>query len=241
MGAWDDIVAEDERSAVTVDEPDDDRDQEETPEESEDDLEDADEGDEGDEEEGGEAEPEEEGVEEAHEEEEVAAAYDDPEIQAYLAKYGGDQEKALKGAAELQRLMGRLGQEKSDASRRVEELERELEQARALGESGAVLSDEAREWVDTAIESANPGFYVQQAIEAGEFNLARAVCREWAQVDPYEALRAGQIVDAREGQLRQVQAQPEPIPPTITWEQLSEHYPELKTYEAQMVAPLGRH
>ena len=70
--------------------------------------------------------------------------------------------------------------------------------------------------------------------------LARAVCREWAQSNPFEAMRAGQIVDATQQQATQVEATPEPMPPATTWKMLSDNYPELRTYESQMVTTLER-
>lgn len=181
-------------------------------------------------------------AEETEAEEVVAQAplYEDVEIQAFLAKYGNDPEKALKGAAELQRLMGRRDQEKVELARRTEELETQLAQAQALSGGETYLSDEAREWVEAAAESPTPGAYVQQALQAGEFDLARAVCREWAQTNPFEAMRVGQLVDASQYQAQSQQAEPEPVPPATTWQALSQSYPELRTYEERMVGTLER-
>lgn len=188
---------------------------------------------------------EEEETEESGEEAEEGEAEEeapevDVEVQAFLAKYGNDPDKALKGAAELQRLMGRRDQEKIELARRVEQLEAAAAQAQAFSSVGGYLSDEQREWVEAAVESPNPAGYAQQAIQAGEYELARALCREWAQVNPYEATRVGQFVDAVEYQETQRQAEPEPVPPATTWKALTESYPELRTYEGQMVGTLER-
>lgn len=182
----------------------------------------------------------EEGDEEAEEEEPEAEPEEDIEVRAFLAKYGGDAQKALKAAADLQRVLGRQGTEKAAALARVEELERELAQARTLGAGAGLLSEEQRAWVETAAESPNPAVYVQQAMQAGEFELARSVCREWAQVNPFDAQRIGQFIDATEAQIVQSQGAVPEVPPTETWAALVDHYPELRQYEAAMVETLQR-
>jgi hypothetical protein len=185
------------------------------------------------------AEESEEGEPEEEAAEQDAPEFEDVEVQAFLSKYNGDVEKALKGGAELQRLIERQGREKNDAIARAEQLEAQLIQAQAFGGLGTVLSDDQQEWVATAAESANPAAYVQQAMQAGEFELARAVCREWATVNPFEAMRVGQWVDATEAQASQPAA-PEPVDPGETWKGLATAYPELRSYEAQMVQTLER-
>lgn len=240
LSAWEEIEEEDAAEAEAVAAPPGEAEPEPDEEESGEREQEDEEGEEGEEaEEGEQAEPEEE-AEEPEVEEPPAPQFEDVEVQAFLSKYGGEIEKALKGGAELQRLIERQGQEKNEAIKRAEQLEARLVQAQAFGGGGGFLSEEQREWVEGAAESGNPGAFVQQAMQAGEFELARAVCREWAQNNPFEATRAGQFVDATEYQLREQQAQPEPVPPATTWQALSSSYPELRTYEEQMVTTLGR-
>lgn len=240
MDAWEELEAEEEGDkpeAVAPPEVDEPEDKPEAEEEADD--EDKEEAEEEVEEEEGETEED----EKDKESEEVVAeapAYDDVEIQAFLAKYGNDPEKALKGAAELQRLMGRHGEERDALAQQVEQLQAQLVQVQAFGPGGPMLSDEQQLWVENAAESASPGGFVQQALQAGEFELARAVCREWAQTSPYEAMRAGQIVDSIEHQMQEQQNQTVPVPPATTWEALATNYPELKSYENQMVQTLER-
>lgn len=235
MAAWEEIADEDEPegSVVTEEQP-----EPEEPEESEEEQDDDAADDDAEQEDEDDSDGDEEEVAEAQEPE-ATPQYEDVEIQAFLGKYGGDIEKALKGGAELQRLMGRQGQEKADLGRRVEQLESELAQARALSAGGVLLNDEQQAWAEGAAESGNPTHYIQQALQAGEFSLARAVCREWANTAPFEAMRVGQMVDALEFQASQP-APPEPVPPETTWQALSNSYPELRTYEQQMVETLGR-
>lgn len=233
MEAWDEIQEEEqaevEAVAPEVEEPEEnDEDTEpETEDEPDDEEDDDEEEDEADEE------PEDEVVAEAPQ-------FDDVEIQAFLAKYGGDPEKALKGAAELARLMGRRDEEKLALNQQLEQLQGQLAQMQAFGPSAPMLTEEQQVWVEGAAESQNPGGFIQQALSAGEFELARAVCREWAQTNPYEASRAGQFVDNVEYQMREQSTQIQPQPPEATWEALASNYPELKSYETQMVQTLQR-
>ena len=95
--------------------------------------------------------------EEEEPEEEEVAAYDDPVIQSFLAKYGGDVEKALRGAAELTVVLGRQGGEKSAALARVQELEQQLAQLQAFsGLEDSYLTEEQTQWVEEAVGFAEP-------------------------------------------------------------------------------------
>lgn len=239
LEAWDEVIAEEEgvepEAAIAVEDAPEEPDADE-PETEDEPAEEPEE--EGDDEESDEEEAESE--ETAEEPPEPVHEFEDVEVQAYLGKYGGDVEKALKGAAEIQRLITRQGEEKNAAIQRAQELEAELAQARAFSGAAAYLTDEQQVWVEAAAESANPGVYVQQAIQAGEMELARAVCREWAQTNPLDATRASQVIDAVESQQSQQAAQPDPVPPETTWQALSTTYPELRTYEEQMVVTLQR-
>jgi hypothetical protein len=234
LAAWDEIQAEDETAEEPTDEVDevDAGDEIEEPEEAE-----AEEPDDGEEEETEETDEDEGEVEGEDQEEDqepvVATAYDseDIEIRAFLAKYGGDLNAALKGAAEIHHLINRQGQEKNQALQRVQELEAELEQARLVTPGGLMLNDEQREWVETATESGNPVAYISQAVQAGEYELARAVCREWAREDPFSANRAGQYVDQTEAQ---AMSYVEPIDMGRLLDAMKTEIPDMPNYSAQM-------
>lgn len=201
-----------------------------------------------------EAEPE-EAEEPAEEEEEAegepATAFhsDDPEVQAYLSKFQGDAERALKGAIQQQRAMSRIGQDKVALQHRVDELEAELSQTQALSPALAFLTEEQRTWVEEASASTSPIAYVQQAVRAGEFELARAVITEWARESPYEAIRAAAGVDQveqhvlaqQQGQQAQAQngAQAEAIDPSVLLNAIAEHYPDIPEYAPKMVEVIG--
>lgn len=230
LGAWDEIQAEEEAALAEEEEP-----ATEEPE-TEEEAPDEDDGEEEpDQEEDTETEdePDEEDDSEAEEDEPAAATYetDDLEIKAFLAKYGGNIEQALKGATEISRLISRQGAEKNAALERVAALEAELEQSRALSPTGPFLNEQQREWVEQAIGSGNPAGFINEALQAGEFDLARAVVQEWAREDPYQAMRAGQYVDQSEAA---IQSYVEPIDMGRLLEALKVEIPDLPNYSPQM-------
>jgi len=249
MSAWDEVQDE-EDAAVENDErelPDDQDDQAEEEQEGAEDGEqeaeqeevapgDAD----GDEEAAAE---EEEGEEE--EEQEVQAQFEDPEVQAFLAKYGGDVERALKAEAHQQRIIGQLGSDKQYLSRRVQELEAELAQQSALSGMGVSLDSDQAAWVEEAVESGNPQMYVQNALRVGEFDLARAVCDAWAQEQPYQAIQARQLVDHAHQRAFHAAQEAEgangavALPTETILGVLVNHYPDMPRYEQQMITTMG--
>ena len=183
----------------------------------------------------------EEGDEQEAEEEEVDDFSDDPQVIAYLAKYQNDPERALKAAVQLQQALGRQGQEKAVLTRRVQELEAEIAQQQAF-QVGQLLSPEQQTWVEEAISSQNPGNYVQQAVRAGEFDLARAVCAEWAREQPYEAMRVSQAVDGAEYNMHAQQytaPTEEPVDHSMLLNALVDNFPDMPLYEQQMLSTLS--
>jgi hypothetical protein len=188
------------------------------------------------EEEAGEDEGEEEGDESVVEALAVAG-FDtsDPDIRAFLAQYQNDPVKALTAAAHLRRAFDRQGTDLGQARQRAAELESQIARARMLG-GGAPLSEEQHSWAEGAAASAAPGAYVQQALDAGEFDLARAVCSYWARESPYEAARAGLVVDQAESQLVQRAQAPVEAPTEDIVEALKSNVPGFREWEPQMVA-----
>src|SRR5215472_6727722 len=198
------------------------------------------------EDEAGEDEGEEEsddGDEDAAESDADVVAESDPEVRAFLAKYGNDPEKALKGAAHLALLLGRQGRDLSKVQEENAQLRAALSEAQAVSAGMATpLNEQQREWVEGAAQSVNPAAFVQQAAREGQFELARAVCREWALTAPYEALRTGQWVDATEAQVYQAAMQPQAFTTDQILAALDEEMPEMRPFYGQMtqvVAQLG--
>src|SRR5215467_2027975 len=191
-------------------------------------------------EEGDESEDGDEGEEAADEEALEAltvAGFDttDPDVRAFLAMYDNDPYKAIQAAAHLRRAYDRQGTDLGLARQKTAELEQQFARARMLG-GGAPLSEEQHNWAEGAAASAAPGAYVQQAIEAGEFDLARAVCSYWGRESPYEAARAGMVVDAEESRRTQVQQGPIQAPTEDIVEALKNNVPGFREWEPQMVA-----
>ena len=167
---------------------------------------------------------------------------DDPFFRQWLARYQGDVQKALEGAYQLEKVLGRQGQEKAVLSRRVKELESQLTEITAFQSEPVVLNAEQQSWIGEAVESGNPAAYVREAVRAGEFALARAVCSEWGRESPYDAMRAGQVIDAAESRFFEA-AQVENVEPVnmnAMLDVLVEHFPDMPQYEAQMVETINR-
>jgi hypothetical protein len=162
--------------------------------------------------------------------EEEAEPGEDPEIKAFLAKYQGDTEKALRGGAELQRLLGRQGQELSQLREANAQLQALLAEAQTFSGIGTPLNEEQRGWVEEAAASVNPGAYIRQALTQNEFELARAVCREWAHENPFEANRAGQYIDMAESQAYQAAQAPQQVTTDDVLAALGQAMPELHSW-----------
>jgi len=242
LDGWDEIVGEENQTTEVAQpvveapepEPDDDEDEDEEGQvaaEVEDD-----DGEESEDDEGAEEGEEEEGDEEDVVEALTVAGFDvsDPDVRAFLAQYQNDPFKALQAAAHLRRAYDRQGTELGQARQRAGELEQQFARARMLG-GGAPLSEEQHNWAEGAANSGNPGAYVQQAMEAGEYELARAVCSYWGREAPYEAARAGMVVDAEEARRTQVQQGPIQAPTEDIVDALKSNVPGFAEWEPQMV------
>lgn len=207
---------------------------------------------EGDEEEEQAEEAEEEGEDEEPEEEDkedeeaesrdeplsLSFSSDDPEVLALLSRYDNDIEKALRGQIELQRVLTRQGHDKNALSQRVQQLEAELAQAQMFSSEPSFFSEEQQAWIEEAISSGQPNVYIRQAVQAGEFGLARGVVEAWGNEQPYAAMRAGQMIDASEQAWYETQQPTPTYDPSELLEILAEHYPDLPHYEQQMVGAI---
>ena len=233
LAGWDDDEPTDEIAtpvpAQTEPEPDE---PDETPDEGEEPAEEEPEEEEGEEPE--EAETEEGEEPEEGEEAELLFDTDDAEVIAFMRKYQDDPERAIKGAVQLQRAMGRQGQEKAVLARRAADLERQLQQAQAFNAGQPFLSEEQRNWVENAVDSGAPLAFVRAAVDEGEFELARAVCAAWSAEDAFSAMRAVQAVDVAELNSRTSQIEAQPLETGDLLGILVEHYPDLPQYQQEM-------
>lgn len=249
LGAWDELepkAEEEEQPSEEIEEPAESESEEPSEEEGAEEEEEGAESDEAEAEEPDEDKPDEDGETEEEKQEILAFASEDPEVQALLAKYQGDPERALKAQVQLQLALGRQGQEKAVLARKVEELERTIRQAQAFSGSGVILTEEQRAWVDEAASSGQPAAYAKQAVEVGEFDLARAVCAEWAREHPFEAMRTATAIDAAEQHfMGDVAAsengngstQPGEITGVVI-NALADEFPDMRNYEGEMVSTL---
>jgi len=183
---------------------------------------------------------EDEGEEESDEEDAVEAlsiaGFDtsDPIVRSILAQYQNDPEKALRAAADLRLVFDRQGTELGRTRQRVQELEQQMQHARLLSGQGMALSQEQAEWAEGAAATPNPGAYVEQALQAGEFGLARAVCSFWAREDPLQAGRVSAYVDHLEQQHAVPQMPTEASTEDIL-DALYANVPGMREWEPQMV------
>lgn len=191
-------------------------------------------------EEAAEQEEESEGEGEEHSPEEPTEPERDAEVTAFLEKYDGDIEQALKAGAHQLRVIGKIGREKTELTKTIQQLQAELANAHAFTGTGAYLTEEQRGWVEEGITNGQAGVYVLNAIRAGEYDLARAVCDTWAIEEPYAAMRASQQVDAAEYQATRLNAEPVSLDHPTLMEVLVEHYPEMPRYESAMIKTLSQ-
>jgi hypothetical protein len=232
VDAWDEIQAEEKGEPASTVEPEPEPEPELEPYEDDEELEP-----EEDEPEEEEEEEEPEDDDEAAEAEETAESFDtdDVEVRAFLAKYNGNLDDALKGAAELYRLIGRQGAEKGELEREVDALRDQLRRVHVFGANGEQFDNEQLAWVEEAVQSGHVPAYVQRAVDEGQFELARAVCREWARDDPYNATRLGGEVDAIEYQIATYQP---PIDHGRLLEEMQKQFPDMAVYDQSMTSLL---
>lgn len=241
LSAWDEIIAEEEReraeAAGETPEPSPEEEPKEADEAGEEEQEDdsgAEVGDEDDDEE----DAEEEGEDgDAEHDGESAYETEDIEVRAFLDKYGGDLDKALKGAAELAHVLGRQGMEKTQLQSEVEAMREEIERLRLVAAGATPLTEEQRAWVEQAVTSGNPAFFVQQAVDAGEFDLAKNLCQEWGREDPFNARRVADQVDQIEEQARNV---PQYVDHERLLAVMVERDPQMRGYEEAMIQVVER-
>jgi len=108
---------------------------------------------------------------------EVVAEADDP-VQALLAKYGGDERKALEAALEAQQVIGRQAQELGQARQAVEEWQAWAQQQ----QQQAAQPQGTEGWEDLIDE--DPAYATQLAYQQGNNAAYQAAARAWQEVSP---------------------------------------------------------
>ena len=99
----------------------------------------------------------------------------DPDVEGYLAKYGGDVEKAIKAATEAQSLIGRQGSELGELRKQFEEFQQVQQKPRYDANALAQL-----------IEN-DPARATALAYEAGDGATVAAALEAWKEEAPFEA------------------------------------------------------
>lgn len=140
---------------------------------------------------------EEEEVEEERDDEPLAdgefeLVIDDPDVEAFLAKYDGDLNKALKGAVEASRTLGRQGSELGE----LRKLQGTVEELRGLVEQSA-NRPAPQPYVDYASLIENdPKQAAQVAMKHGNVDAMMAAVSAWADSDePRDAFEAATFLN----------------------------------------------
>lgn len=124
----------------------------------------------------------------------------DPDVARFLQKYDGDIEKALRGAAEQQSLVGRLGQELGELRSKVDEIPRQPAVVPPNLED--LITEQPRDVAMWALQQGNQG------------PVYDAAMREWYDQSPMEAARFEQ--DLRMEMLRsEFEARQQPFQQTL--------------------------
>jgi hypothetical protein len=162
----------------------------------------------------------------------------DPETQAFVDRYGGV-EAALRRGAFLERTVGRQGQELGQLRAQVAELSAQLEQAELFSHTSHFVSPEQAQWLEEAVGSEQPAAYIQSAVEAGEFDLARAVL-EQGEFPTAQVVRLSRAIDVAESRAAPQEPSIEELPLDhgALMNVLVQHYPEMPKFEAEMVSTL---
>jgi hypothetical protein len=111
----------------------------------------------------------------------------DPDVAAYLARFQGDPDKALKAAVEADKMIGRQGNELGTLKSQVDQLSGRLEQLAATPPAPASVVQLDAEQIDTGIlEYGGTAYATRVANEAPQY--LDAVLARWGEDEPYNAL-----------------------------------------------------
>lgn len=113
--------------------------------------------------------------------EDIVLEIDDPDVAAFLEKYDGDLNKALRGATELQRLQGRQGQELGELREMKGQLEA-LQQIVAQQQQPRFAGPDPRVLIED-----DPKAAAHLAVQQGDANTMMAAVQAWAEEEPFEA------------------------------------------------------
>lgn len=117
----------------------------------------------------------------------------DPDLQQYLAKYGGDVEKALRGALEQQSLFGRQANELGELRQQLSQFQEQFQETQQRQQT---------DW-DSLLE--NPAQAVQVAFQQGNAPMLQQAFAQWADEDPAAAWswRSDRMIEVQRQQILQ--------------------------------------
>ena len=173
----------------------------------------------------------------------------DPAVQAYLQKYGGDVDKALAGAVNLQRKAGEQSNELGDLRRMVDELSQLRETVQAdyqQRQQNQPLDQATVDWFDEAVVN-NPQQAMAWAQQQGNQMLLQRGLATWKQIDPYEAavytngLQNAHFQQQMEQRLQQAQQLPVDATVNMALQSVRNRNPHFTNYDDALGDTLERY
>jgi len=171
----------------------------------------------------------------------------DPAVAAFLAKYGGDVDKALEGAVHLQRKAGEQSNELGDLRRMVDELSSLRETIQAGQQQPQQFVDQATvDWYDEQV-MANPVQALEWARQQNNDLLVQRGLSVWKDIDPYGAaayrsdLQYQALAAQVQQQLRQNQQLPLDATVNLALQNVRNRNPQFANYDDALEATLAKH
>lgn len=169
----------------------------------------------------------------------------DPAVAAFLAKYGGDVDKALEGAVHLQRKAGEQSNEVGELRRMVDELSN-LSQAMQSQQPQPQLDQATVDWYDTLVME-NPAQALEWARQQNNELLVRHGLSVWKEIDPYEAavytnrLETQAMQAEFQQQLQQNQRLPLDATVNLALQNVRNRNPQFANYDDALEQTLQKH
>jgi hypothetical protein len=181
------------------------------------------------------------------EENQAEAVEADPAVANFLAKYGGDVDKALQGAVNLQRKAGEQSNELGELRRMVDELSQLRESIQANQQPQQQYLDQGTvDWFDQQVMS-NPQGALEWARQQGNQILVQRGLDTWKDFDPYGAAsyRNDLQLAAMRDHLAQQRAQQAQLPKdaavSLALQNVRSRNPEFASFDEVLGSTLERY
>jgi hypothetical protein len=181
--------------------------------------------------------------------EEIAAdTPQDPAVAAFLAKYGGDPQKALEGAVHLQRKAGAQSNELGELRQMVEQLTSLQTQAlqQANQPQPQQIDQATVDWFDQTVME-NPQQALEYARSQGNQMLVQRGLSVWKDIDPYEAavytnrLENKALVEQMQQQLTAQAKLPLDATMNLALQNVRNRNPQFANYDDALETTLAKH